>query len=132
MAAAAALIEARLAQPLTVPEIARTVGVSHDHPTRLFRSATGETVVGRIRARRMERARHFPRATTMSIPAIAVSVGIHDLRAFSKACRRELGAAPRAVRAAQSLVTGSPGAPAPVGRQVGRAGSKVERAAGSQ
>ncbi|MDD1059915.1 helix-turn-helix transcriptional regulator [Streptomyces cocklensis] len=103
VAAAAALIEARLAEPLTVPGIARTVGISHNHLTRLFRSATGETVVGYIRARRMERARHFLLATTMSIPAIAVSVGIPDLQAFNKACRHELGAAPRAVRAAQSV-----------------------------
>lgn len=103
VAAAVALIEARLAEPLTVPEIARTAGVSHNHLTRLFRAATGETVVGYIRARRMERARHFLRATTMSIPAVAASVGIPDLQAFNKACRRELGAAPRTIRSAQPL-----------------------------
>ncbi|MFI6154774.1 helix-turn-helix domain-containing protein [Kitasatospora sp. NPDC051170] len=99
VAGATALIEARLAEPLTVPEIARAVGVSHNHLTRLFRAATGETVVGYIRARRMERARHFLRATTLSVPAIAASVGIPDLHAFNKTCRRELGASPRAVRA---------------------------------
>ncbi|CAG7612869.1 helix-turn-helix transcriptional regulator [Actinacidiphila bryophytorum] len=109
VAAAAALIEARLAEPLTVPEIARAVGISHNHLTRLFRSATGETVVGYIRARRMERARHFLLATTMSIPAIAASVGIPDLQAFNKACRKELGAGPRAVRAAHP-VRWTPGA----------------------
>ncbi|MFJ6385688.1 helix-turn-helix domain-containing protein [Kitasatospora sp. NPDC092039] len=102
VASATALIEARLAEPLTVPEIARAVGVSHNHLTRLFRAATGETVVGYIRARRMERARHFLRATTLSIPAIAASVGIPDLHAFNKACRRELGASPRAVRTART------------------------------
>lgn len=101
VAVAVALIEARLAEPLTVSEIAKASGVSHNHLTRLFRAATGETVVGYIRARRMERARHFLRATTMSIPAVATSVGIPDLQAFNKACRRELGAAPRSIRAAQ-------------------------------
>lgn len=98
--AAVALIEARLAEPLTVPEIARTVGLSHNHLTRLFRASTGRTVVGHIRARRMERARHFLRATTLSIPAVASSVGIPDLQAFNKACRRELGVSPRGIRAA--------------------------------
>ncbi|MEY9871714.1 AraC family transcriptional regulator [Streptacidiphilus sp. MAP12-33] len=98
-AAAMALIEERLAEPLAVPEIAKALGVSHNHLTRLFRAATGETVVGYIRSRRMERAGHFLRATTMSIPAIAASVGCPDLQAFNKACRRELGAAPRAIRA---------------------------------
>jgi AraC-like DNA-binding protein len=97
--AAIAHIEARLADPLTVPGIAQAVGVSHNHLTRLFRTATGDTVVGYIRARRMARAHHLLRATTLSIPAIAASVGVGDLQAFNKACRRELGASPRAVRA---------------------------------
>ncbi len=92
--------EARLTEPLTVPEIAKAAGVSHNHLTRLFRATTGETVVGYIRSRRMERARHFLRATTLSIPAVAASVGIPDLQAFNKACHRELGASARAVRAA--------------------------------
>jgi transcriptional regulator GlxA family with amidase domain len=56
-------------------------------------------VVGWIRQRRMARARHLLTATTMSIPAVAASVGITDLQAFNKACRRELGGSPRAVRA---------------------------------
>ncbi|WP_420708413.1 helix-turn-helix domain-containing protein [Streptomyces sp. ERV7] len=47
-----------------MPETATAVGVSHNHLTRLIRAATGETVVGCIRARRMERARHFLQATT--------------------------------------------------------------------
>jgi AraC-like DNA-binding protein len=96
--AALALIEERLAEPLTVAEIAKAAGVSHNHLTRLFRAATGQTVVGYIRARRMARARHFLQATTLSIPAIAASVGIPDLQAFNKSCRRELGASPRVVR----------------------------------
>ncbi|MET8541457.1 helix-turn-helix transcriptional regulator [Kitasatospora sp. NPDC004799] len=98
VAAALAMIEARLAGPLSVAELAKAAGVSHNHLTRLFRAATGNTVVGYLRARRMERARHFLQATTLSIPAIAASVGIPDLQAFNKACRRDLGASPRAVR----------------------------------
>ncbi|GAA1272854.1 MULTISPECIES: AraC family transcriptional regulator [Streptomyces] len=97
--AAVALIEARLAEPLTVPEIAKEAGVSHNHLTRLLRAATGHTVVGYIRARRMAQARHLLRASTLSIPAVAATVGIPDLQAFNKACRRELGASPRAIRA---------------------------------
>ena len=96
--AAIAMIEARLSEPLSVAEIAKAVGVSHNHLTRLFRAATGETVVGYLRARRMERARHFLQATTLSIPAIAASVGFPDLQAFNKACRREFGASPRGIR----------------------------------
>lgn len=99
VAAAVALIEARLAEPLAVSDLAKAVGISHNHLTRLFRTATGETVVGYIRARRMERARHLLRASTLSVAGVAATVGIPDLQAFNKACRRELGASPRAIRA---------------------------------
>ncbi|MEV0174155.1 helix-turn-helix transcriptional regulator [Streptomyces sp. NPDC050803] len=103
--AAISYIESRLADPLTVPGVARAAGVSHNHLTRLFRSVTGDTVVAYIRQRRLERARHLLRESTLSISAIAATVGIPDLQAFNKACRRELGASPRAVRGGQ----GSPG-----------------------
>jgi AraC-like DNA-binding protein len=95
---AMAHIEEHLAGPLGVPDIARAAGVSHTHLTRLFRQDTGLTVVGYIRRRRMERARHLLIASTLAIPAIAATVGIPDLQAFNKICRRELGASPRAVR----------------------------------
>jgi AraC-like DNA-binding protein len=99
VATATAHIEEHLAGPLSVPEIARVAGVSHNHLTRLFRAETGDTVVGWIRRRRMERARHLLRASTLPIPAVAAAVGIADLQAFNKTCRRELGASPRAIRA---------------------------------
>ncbi|WP_188193960.1 helix-turn-helix transcriptional regulator [Nonomuraea sp. SYSU D8015] len=98
VAAAIEQIEADLAAPLTVPGIARAAGVSHNHLTRLFRAHTGHTVVAYIRRRRMTRALHLLRESTLAIPAIAAAVGIPDLQAFNKACRRELGASPRALR----------------------------------
>ncbi|MFI1393656.1 helix-turn-helix domain-containing protein [Streptomyces sp. NPDC020681] len=104
VAAAMAHIEAHLAEPLTVPEIARAAGVSHNHLTRLFRAETGLTVVAHVRRRRLERARHLLRASTLAIPAVAAAVGIPDLQAFNKACHRELGASPRAVRASDAPV----------------------------
>ncbi len=91
-------IESRLGQPVTVPQIARYAEVSHNQLTRLFRLETGETVVTYLRRRRLERAEHLLRRTTLPIPAIAGLVGIPDLQAFNKACRRELGQAPRAIR----------------------------------
>ncbi len=99
VATAIAYVESNLAGPLAVPDIARIAGVSHNHLTRLFRAETGGTVVAHIRRRRLERARHLLRESTLSIPTVAASVGIGDLQAFNKACRRELGASPRAVRA---------------------------------
>jgi AraC family transcriptional regulator len=56
----------------------------------------------------MARARHLLVSSTLSIPAVAASVGIADLQAFNKACRRELGGSPRAVRAG-NVVAGAAG-----------------------
>ncbi len=95
---AIAYIEANLAQPLTIPTLARLSGVSHNHLTRLFQTETGQTVIAYIRGRRMARARHLLVSSTLSIPAVAASVGVPDLQAFNKTCRRELGGSPRAIR----------------------------------
>ncbi|WP_406387342.1 helix-turn-helix domain-containing protein [Streptomyces sp. NBC_00887] len=103
VAAAMAHIETHLADPLAVPDIARAGGVSPNHLTRLFRTETGDTVVAYIRRRRLERARHLLRASTLPIPAVAAAVGISDLQAFNKACRSGLGSGPRAYR------SGAPG-----------------------
>ncbi|WP_405062259.1 helix-turn-helix domain-containing protein [Kribbella sp. NBC_01505] len=98
VAAAMAYIEANLGRPLSVAGVARVVGVSHNHLTRLFQAETGSTVIGYLRRRRMTRARHLLVASTLSIPAVAASVGIPDLQAFNKTCHRELGASPRTIR----------------------------------
>ena len=99
---ALAHIEENLAGPLSIPAIAAIAGVSHSHLIRLFRDGTGRTVVGHIRHRRMEKALHLLVASTLAIPAIAATVGIPDLQAFNKTCRKELGDSPRAIRAAGS------------------------------
>ena len=96
--AATTYIEARLAEPITVAGVARHCGISHNQLTRLFGTHLSSTVVAYIRARRMARARHLLTSSTLPIVTVAASVGIPDLQAFNKTCRRELGAPPRAVR----------------------------------
>ena len=75
-------------------------------PLHLFHAETGLTVIAYIRQRRMARARHLLVSSTLSIPAVAASVGISDLQAFNKACRRELGGSPRTVRNAVGVQAG--------------------------
>ena len=48
-------IEAQLGEPLSVLALAHACGLSHNHLTRSFRAAMGDTVVGYIGKRRMER-----------------------------------------------------------------------------
>lgn len=92
------IIERRLHERLTVREIADAVHLSHNQLTRLFRAATGETVIASIQRRRMERARHLLERSTMPIKEVAATVGIDDLQRFNKAVRRWLGGSPTEVR----------------------------------
>jgi AraC family transcriptional regulator len=91
-------LEANLARPVTVPEVAAHLGISHNHLTRLFQAELDSSVVGYLRTARMALASHLLRDSTMSISAVATTVGIPDLQAFNKACRRSLGASPRQFR----------------------------------
>jgi AraC family transcriptional regulator len=114
---AIAYIESNLAGELTVPGVARAAGVSHNHLTRLFRAETGDTVVSYIRRRRIERARHLLRESTLPIPTVAASVGIGDLQAFNKACRRLLGVPP--ARCEQGWTADQRGHPSNIARSSG-------------
>jgi AraC-like DNA-binding protein len=97
--AAMSWIEARLAEPFTVPAVAEAVGISHNHLTRVFRARTGGTVVAYVRRRRVEVAHHLLRSSTLSVASIAATVGFADLQTLNKACRLELGRAPTELRA---------------------------------
>jgi AraC-like DNA-binding protein len=91
-------VDAHFRESLTVPQIASAVRFSTTHLDRLFLAAAGVSLSAFVRQRRMETARHLLQETTQSISSIATSVGIPDLQAFNKACRRSLGASPRSIR----------------------------------
>ena len=92
------IIEARLGAPLQVGELAGQVGLSHNHFLRLFQAATGTAPSTYIRRRRIERALHLLRHSTLPMKAIAAHCQLGDLQSFNKVMRRELGAPPRALR----------------------------------
>jgi AraC-like DNA-binding protein len=92
-------IELRLHEPLLVEALAREMGLSHNHLTRLFRAATSQTVKGYLTQRRMAKARHLLQKSSTPIKNIAYSVGFDDLHAFNKAVRHHFGCPPRVLRA---------------------------------
>lgn len=98
VAQAVRIIELRLAEPISIAELAHQVDLSHNHLTRLFQAQIGTSVAAYIRKRRMQRAQHLLTQTTLPIKVIAAQVGISDLHAFNKMVRRELGKPPRALR----------------------------------
>ena len=96
------LIELRLAESISVANLAREMGLSHNHLTRLFHAATGMTVAGYIRDRRVKRARHLLTHTSAPVKTVAAEVGIPDLHLFNKTIRAFLGTSPRGVRGKSS------------------------------
>ena len=91
-------IERELERPLSVPELAHRVGLSHNQLTRIFTARNGDTVVGYIRRRRIEKAVYLLTHTQLPIAAIAAQVGIPDAQAFSKTMRAIAGRAPSEFR----------------------------------
>ena len=92
------MIEWYLDHPLQVGEIAQQLGVSHNHLTRKFRAAMGETAISYLTRRRMERARLLLQQTTLPVKKIADECGVPDPHTFNKMVRRHFGCAPRALR----------------------------------
>ena len=98
-ARAAAVIDARFAEPLTAGAIARAARVSPGHLARAFRQRFGVTVPHRLLQRRIEHARYLLEATDLPVWRVAERVGIPDPQHFNKTVRRIAGASPTAIRA---------------------------------
>lgn len=91
-------IELNLTEQFSIAGMVKDMDISHNHLTRLFRKQFKKTILGYIRGRRMQRARHLLLNTTRSIKQIAAEVGIPDLQMFNKSVRREFGTSPRNLR----------------------------------
>lgn len=102
---AAAIIDERFDEPLTVPAIAREVGQSQNHLARRFRARFGVTIAHRLLQRRIEHARYLLESTDLPIWRVAERVGIPDAHHFNKTVRRFLGDSPSAIRAAAGAQT---------------------------
>jgi AraC-like DNA-binding protein len=96
-------VEVHLAEPMSIPDIARKADISHNHLTRLFKAEFGLTVEGYIRQRRTQRALHLLAHTTMAIKSIAAEVGLPDLHFFNKTIRTATGVSPREYRQKERL-----------------------------
>jgi len=89
-----------MGESLSVSQLAESVGISHNHLTRLFQKHLGKTVVAHIIERRLIRAEHMLRHSNMPVKQIAAQVGISDLQAFNKAIRSRYHMSPRELRGA--------------------------------
>jgi AraC family transcriptional regulator len=92
------LIERHLSKSIYVQDMAATLGVSYSHLNRLFVQEFKIPVNRYIKQKRVERANHLLKNSSLSIQSIGEQVGIPDPHLFNKIIRHELGKSPRKLR----------------------------------
>jgi AraC-like DNA-binding protein len=88
------LLDARLADPPSVPELARTIGLNETDLRRSFKAAFGTTIIDYLRDRRLEIARMLVRQRQLPVATIAYRVGFASPANFATAYRRRFGRPP--------------------------------------
>ena len=87
-------VDANLAADLSLADIAAAAALSPYHFARLFKRATGETPLGHVARRRIERARELLRGGDHSVAEVAGRVGFADHSHFTRTFKRLTGVAP--------------------------------------
>jgi transcriptional regulator GlxA family with amidase domain len=95
-------MEAHFAEPLTVAEIARRVGISRRRLEDLFRRDTGLTPLRTLGVMRLREAERLLSSTQLSVKEVAARVGFTgvDLSHFRRRFMAFSGATPRRYREA--------------------------------
>jgi AraC family transcriptional regulator, transcriptional activator of pobA len=89
------VIDRRLAEPLSLRDVAHELGMTPGHLTTVVRRRTGRTVQEWIIERRMAEARSLLSDTELPVSEIARRIGMSDPGYFSRLFRRTHGASPR-------------------------------------
>ncbi len=91
-------MQRRLAEPLSVPRLARAVNLSVSRFAHLFRDQTGVSPRRYLHSLRMHRARILVQRTFLSVKEIMGQVGLSDPSHFSREFRRRHGDSPLHLR----------------------------------
>jgi AraC family transcriptional regulator len=87
-------IDARLAEPIQMGELAREVGYSQDHFLRLFSSSFGVSPHRYVTARRIERAKSMLEDPQCSLVEVAFACGFSSQAHFSTVFKLHAGVSP--------------------------------------
>jgi AraC-like DNA-binding protein len=100
------LVDARYAERLDVPALARAARLSPAHFSREFQRAFGETPHRYLLTRRLERAAALLRTTDRTVADICMTVGLRSVGSFTTSFGRMFGVSPTAYRAAHPPAVG--------------------------
>jgi AraC family transcriptional regulator len=96
-------IESHFAEAITLDEVAAVCGLSRFQMSRLFSNATGTSVTGYVRGRRLSLAAGALAQGAPDILAVALEAGYGSHEAFSRAFRDQFGLTPADLRARGDL-----------------------------
>ena len=94
-------VEARLAEPVSLADLAASTGLTRMHFAAQFRAATGLRPHEYLLRRRVERAQELLAGTGRSVVDVALSVGFQTQAHFTAIFKRFAGQPPRAWRESQ-------------------------------
>lgn len=97
------LIETHFGVPLSLDAMAGQAGISRTHLSRIFPLATGHTISGYIRARRLTEAAKALAGGAPDILGVALDAGYGSHEAFTRAFRDQFGLTPAELRKRRSL-----------------------------
>jgi len=92
------LVDARLADELSLHEMAQAAGLSTAHFARMFRQSTGQTPHQFVLHQRLERAKAMLRTPDIRILAVAVACGFKTQQHFAQVFRDVCGISPTEYR----------------------------------
>ena len=92
------LVRQRLHEPLSVSEMARSVNLTPDYLTRLFRREVGTTPMRYVWQERVRLGMDLLAHTGLPVAEVAARTGFQTANHFSRLVRREAGRSPRHVR----------------------------------
>ncbi|RWB26347.1 MAG: AraC family transcriptional regulator [Mesorhizobium sp.] len=96
-------VESHLPEAVSLDDVAKSSGVSRFHVTRAFGAATGHSVMGYVRSRRLTEAARKLAAGAPDILSVALDAGYASHEAFTRAFRDQFGTTPELMRAQGSL-----------------------------
>lgn len=92
------LMQAQLAEPLSLPQLAARAGQPVPSFVRAFRRVTGASPIAYLLTLRLERAAGLLRSEQSSITQVALDCGFNDSTYFARQFRRRYGCTPRDYR----------------------------------
>jgi AraC-like DNA-binding protein len=96
---AAAILQSRLIDPPTIPELSEQVGLTQNYLARQFRARYGMTLPHYLLTRRIEYASYLLENTDLAVGEIARRCGMEDAQYFNKQFRSLNGMSPSGFRA---------------------------------